>query len=192
MDAMSQSAQRSFDGARLQLETAIRRRALEERSLTTSAMRKGMDEILATLPRNVPPVTPAAPANIQQKPRTSGQPQTPATVPSTQSSLGTQENPETVRRLRELDQLETQLTKMGFNFRAEVMLTGGTTLGSAQLAYQVASIGECARYCSVIGRCTGFSFETEASPSTRKHSCHLFGGRPSGLGSKSWMSGTRF
>ena len=68
-------------------------------------------------------------------------------------------------------------------------LSGGTTLGSTQLSYNVANINECAAKCRPVSNCAGFTFN--AAGSGNNHACMIFGPTPEGRTSKGWVSGER-
>jgi hypothetical protein len=77
----------------------------------------------------------------------------------------------------------------GFTLTCDKLLTGGTALGSTQLAYAVNDINECAAKCRPAQSCTGFTFNSAEPPG--KRSCQIFGGRPGMNNGNGWISGTR-
>jgi len=77
----------------------------------------------------------------------------------------------------------------GFKITCGKLMTGGTTLGSARIAYTVGSIQECASHCRPIKHCVAFSFQWQTQP--KRHSCYLFGPTPFANDGKQWISATR-
>ena len=77
----------------------------------------------------------------------------------------------------------------GFRLTCDKILTGGTTLGSAQLRYTVPNINACAAKCQPLAGCTGFTFN--AADPDGQHACEIFGGRPGMNDGRGWVSGTR-
>jgi hypothetical protein len=82
------------------------------------------------------------------------------------------------------------LSAPGFKLVCQSIMTGGTTLGSTQLAYMVSDVGECASKCRPVAKCVAFSFETTPS-SGNKHACQLFGATPRSNQAEKWISGVR-
>lgn len=80
-------------------------------------------------------------------------------------------------------------TVAGFRITCDRILSGGTTLGSTQLAYTVANIDECAAKCQPVARCVGFTFN--AAGTAGKHACYLFGSSPEGRMTTGWIAGER-
>jgi hypothetical protein len=77
----------------------------------------------------------------------------------------------------------------GFKISCDRILSGGTTLGSAQLSYTVANINECAAKCRPISRCVGFTFNGADPPG--RQACTLFGPTPEGRQSSGWIAAVR-
>ncbi len=77
----------------------------------------------------------------------------------------------------------------GFKIECGALMTGGTTLGSMQLAYTVATIEECAAHCRKSKRCVAFSYQWQTQPN--RHSCYLFGPTPFANKAKQWISAVR-
>jgi hypothetical protein len=77
----------------------------------------------------------------------------------------------------------------GFTLSCDRTLSGGTTLGSAQLSFTVGNINECAAKCRPLSRCVGFTFNAADPPG--RHACMLFGPTPEGRQSAGWVSGSR-
>jgi hypothetical protein len=76
-----------------------------------------------------------------------------------------------------------------FKISCGKLMTGGTTLGSARIAYTVATIEECARHCRPIKRCAAFSFQWQTQPN--RHSCYLLGPTPFANSGRQWISANR-
>lgn len=77
----------------------------------------------------------------------------------------------------------------GFKITCDRILSGGTTLGSAQLSYTVVNINECAAKCRPIARCVGFTFNAADPPG--RQACTLFGPTPEGRQASGWIAATR-
>jgi hypothetical protein len=90
------------------------------------------------------------------------------------------------------EEVAAALRKLGLSLRLNTIVSGGTTLGSTRLTHEVAHILECAGHCTKESGCTALTFANQASASTRKHSCVLFGGRPESRATSAYTSGTRF